>query len=108
MKLVNALKFALVIAVFICGCSKTGVTPVGVWGNAQLPETVEFRSDKSGVFVVKGQPSLAFTWEAADDSRVKVNVNFQGTIRSLAGRIDGDTFFLEGAGQQATYHRLKE
>jgi hypothetical protein len=108
MKTVNLLKLVLVVIVFVFGCSKTENSLIGVWNNVQSPESVAFRADKSGVFVVKDKPSLAFTWTTIDSNRVKIEVNFQGNVRTLHGRLDGDSFILEGTGQQATYRKAKQ
>ena len=109
MKAINTLKLVLIVAIFIFGCNRTSNDLIGVWSNAQTPETVAFRADKSGIFVVKDQPSLAFTWSTVDNTnRVKIDINFQGTVRTLLGRVEGDSFILEGTGQQATYRKVKQ
>ena len=108
MKVVNSLKLVLVAVVFIFGCAKSENSLIGVWSNVQTAETVSFRADKSGVFDVKDRPSLAFTWTTIDNNRVKIDINYQGNIRTLLGRLDGDSFILEGTGQQATYRRAKQ
>ena len=108
MKLVKVLMLILVATLCVWGCAKSGTDPVGVWSNIQTPESVEFKADKSGLFVVKDQPSLAFTWAAVDNNRVKVDINFHGTVRTLLGRVEGDMFILEGSGQKATYRRARQ
>ena len=108
MRIVTALKLVIVASLLVWGCTKSGDNLVGVWGNTQTPETVEFKADQSGIFVVKGQPSLAFTWVTLDNNRVKVDISFQGRVQSLLGRVVGDDFILEGSGQRATYHRMKQ
>ena len=108
MKAVNMFKLLLVTVVFVFGCAKTENSLVGAWNNVQSPETVTFRADKSGVFVVKDRPSLAFSWSIIDSNRVRIDINFQGNVRTLHGRLDGDSFILEGTGQQATYRKAKQ
>ena len=108
MKAVNIFKLVLVAIVFIVGCAKTENNLIGVWNNVQTAESVAFRADKSGVFVVKDRPSLAFTWTIIDSNRVKIDINFQGNVRTLHGRLDGDNFILEGTGQQATYRKATQ
>ncbi len=108
MRIVIALKLVIVASLLVWGCARSGDNLVGVWANTQTPETVEFKTDHSGIFVVRNQPSLAFTWVTLDNNRVKVDISFQGRVQSLMGRVDGDDFFLEGSGQRATYHRVKQ
>jgi hypothetical protein len=108
MKTINSLKLVFVAIVFVFGCAKTDNSLIGVWNNVQSPESVAFRADKSGVFVVKDRPSLAFTWTTIDKNQVKIDINFQGNVRTLHGRLDGDSFILEGAGQQATYRKASQ
>lgn len=108
MKVVTFLKLIIVVVLFVYGCSKAGTEPVGVWSNVQTPESVEFKADNTGLFVVKGLPSLVFTWKPIKNSQVRVDVNFQGTMRTLIGRVEGDNFILEGSGQKATYSRVNQ
>ncbi len=108
MRIITTLKLVIAASLLVCGCAKSGSGPVGVWSNTQTPETVEFKADRSGVFVVKDQPSLAFTWTTLDNNRVKVDISFHGSVRTLLGRVDGDDFVLDGSGQRATYHRMKQ
>ena len=108
MRIVTALKLVIVASLLLWGCAKSGTDPSGVWNNTQTPEAVEFKADRSGTFIVKDRPSLAFTWVTLDNNRVKVDISFQGRVQSLLGRIDGDDFILEGSGQRATYHRVKQ
>lgn len=108
MRGVTPLKLLLVAVVFICSCARGGNSPIGLWSNVQTPETVAFRADRSGVFEVKDRPSLAFTWTSMDDARVKIDIRFQGGVRTLLGRVEGENFILEGTGQQATYHKVRQ
>ncbi|GEM_PF-5924219 len=109
MKALSTLKLVPIVVIFILGCNKTSSDLIGLWGNVQTPETVAFRADKSGVFVVKDRPSLAFTWSIVDNTnRVRIDIDFQGKIRTLTGRLEGEEFILEGTGQQATYHKVTQ
>jgi hypothetical protein len=108
MKAVNMMKLVFVAVIFICGCTKTESNLVGAWSNLQTPESVEFKADKSGLFLVKDQPSLAFVWKVVDNDRVKVDINFHGSVRTLIGKVEGDRFVLEGSGQKATYRRIQQ
>jgi hypothetical protein len=110
MKAVNIFKIVLVAVavVFVVACAKKEDSLIGVWSNVQTAESVAFRADKSGVFVVKDRPSLAFTWTVVENNRVKIDINFQGNVRTLFGRLDGDSFILEGSGQQAIYRKDKQ
>jgi hypothetical protein len=103
------LKLIPIVVIFILGCNKTGNDLIGVWNNVQTPESVSFRADKSGIFVVKDRPSLAFTWSTVDNTnRVKIDIAFQGRVRTLNGRVEGENFILEGTGQQATYRKVMQ
>ncbi len=96
----------LIFAVLLAfGCAKGEVTLVGTWANVQLPETIEFKNDRTGIFVVKDKPSLPFKWTVADDGRVKLDIDVQGTVRTLYGKLDKGAFVMENNGQKATYRK---
>jgi len=94
----------IVIALTMCvaGCNREGSKLVGTWKNQTMPETVEFNKDKTGLFMVKDQPALPFTW-AMTDSNVRIDVAYQGKVQTLFGRMDNKSLILEGKGQQAVY-----
>ncbi|WP_129126942.1 hypothetical protein [Geomonas oryzae] len=86
------------------GCNRAeGV--VGTWANPQLPETVQFKADHTGVFVVKDLPSLQFTWQDDKNGTVRLDVAIRGTVKSLYGKLDNGAFVIAGNGQRAVYRR---
>lgn len=107
MNISRALRVLVVAVMFAFGCAKGEVSLVGTWANAQVPETIEFKSDQSGVFVVKDKPSLPFKWTLVDNGRVKMDIDFQGTVKTLYGKVDKDVFVMESDGQKATYRKTK-
>ncbi len=107
MNISRTVRLLLVGVLFVCGCAKSEVGLVGTWANVQLPETIEFKSDQTGVFVVKDKPSLPFKWAVADKGRVKLDIDVQGTVRTLYGKLDDGTFVMESDGQKATYRKTK-
>lgn len=107
MNIARAMKVLIVAVLFAFGCAKGEVSPVGTWANDKLPETIEFKGDQTGVFVVKDKPSLSFKWTAADKGRVKMDIDFQGTVKTLYGKVDNGTFVMESDGQKATYRKVK-
>jgi hypothetical protein len=94
----------LMMLVVTTGCNKAyGV--VGTWANPQVPETVQFKADHTGVFVVKGSPSLQFTWQDDKNGMVRLDISIQGTVKSLYGKLDNGAFVIAGNGQKAVYRR---
>ena len=102
----------LMVVVLLClafiGCNRTESKLIGKWKNISLPETVEFKSDKSGTFEVKNNPSLSFGWKILDEGRVEIDVNYMGNIQKLYGKLEKDTFVLEGKGEQAVYKKSSD
>lgn len=107
MKISRAVRLLVVAVLFVFGCAKGESTLVGTWANVQLPETIEFKSDRTGVFVVKDKPSLPFKWTVVDNDRVKLDIDVQGTVRTLYGKLDNGAFVMETDGQKATYRKTK-
>ncbi|GFE59084.1 hypothetical protein [Geobacter sp. AOG1] len=91
----------------LVGCSKADTRLVGKWKNQSLPEIVEFKSDKTGIFLVKDSPSLPFTWTVVKGSEVRIDIPFQGQVRSLTGSVEKNVFTLNGQGEQAVYVRME-
>lgn len=98
-------KMAIVAFLFILGCTRSETTLTGTWTNVQTPETVEFKSDQTGLFVVKDKPSLPFRWSLVDNGRVKMDINYLGTVKTLYGKIDNGTIVMESDGVKATYRK---
>ncbi len=107
MNIARGLRVLVIAVLFAFGCAKGEVSPVGTWANDKLPETIQFKDDRTGVFVVKDKPSLPFKWTIADKDRVKMDIDFQGTVKTLYGKVDNGTFVMEGDGQKATYQKTK-
>ncbi len=97
----------LLLPILIMGCNRTESRLVGKWKNVNMPEIVEFRGNKTGVFVVQGSPSLPFTWKVVEDKRVKIDIPYMGRVQSLFGKVTDDAFVLEGKGEQAVYKRAE-
>lgn len=94
------------LCVVFSGC-KQGGDVVGKWKNVNIPETIEFKKDMSGVFTVQNNPSLPFRWKDAGDGKIELDINFRGTVRTLYGKVDKNTFVLTGNGEQAVYNRVE-
>jgi hypothetical protein len=109
MKLFRMALFLGCIAVIfsVAGCNKDNNRIVGKWKNQSLQEIVEFKSDKTGIFLVKGSPSLPFRWTMATDDNVKIDIPYQGESRTLMGNLEKDMFILNGQGEQAIYVRME-
>ena len=108
MKKISAIMPILALICLVCiGCSKhDNASLIGKWQNVSMPETVDFKADQTGTFEIQGSPGLAFNWEKRIDGTVRVNIRFQGKIQTLTGRIDKDTFILEGNNEQARYKKM--
>ncbi len=107
MNFYKAVRLSIFAALFVFGCAKGESALVGTWANVQVPETIEFKNDRTGVFVVKDKPSLPFKWAVADNGRVKLDIDIQGTVRTLYGKLDNGAFVMESDGQKATYRKTK-
>jgi hypothetical protein len=107
------MKIARVVTPFVVsillafGCAKSDLKVTGTWANVRAPETIEFKKDKTGHFAVKDRPSLPFKWDAAEGDRVKIDVNFMGTTRTMYGKIDDGMLVVESAGQKETYQKVR-
>ncbi len=107
MTISRTVRLSIVAALFIFGCAKSEVALVGTWANVQLPETIEFKSDRTGVFVVKDKPSLPFKWTVDNNGQVRVDIDVQGTVKTLYGKVDNGVFVMGSDGQKATYRKAK-
>lgn len=107
MNISRAVRLLIVAVLFAFGCAKGEVGLVGTWANVQLPETIEFKGDQTGVFVVKDKPSLPFKWTVVDNGRVKMDIDVQGTVRILYGKLDNGAFVMENDGQKAVYRKTQ-
>ncbi len=106
-RLPGVAKLLIVAVLFVCGCAKSEVSLTGTWANVRAPETVEFKNDNTGLFVVKDRPSLPFKWVVAADGRVKMDIAFMGTTRTLYGKIDNGALVVENAGQKESYRKVR-
>lgn len=100
--------FMLVLATVILvgvGC-RQGNDVTGKWKNVNVPETIEFKKDMSGVFTVQNSPSLPFKWKIVGDGKVELDINFKGNVRTLYGKLEKNSFVLTGNGEQAVYNRV--
>ncbi len=107
MNISRAARLLIVAVLFVFGCAKSEVSVVGTWANVQLPETIQFKADRSGLFVVKDKPSLPFKWTVVDNGRVKMDIDVQGTVKTLYGKVDNGLFVMESDGQKATYRKTE-
>lgn len=109
MKLLRMALLLVCVVALSClvGCSKADTRLVGKWKNQSLPEIVEFKSDKTGIFLVKDNPPLSFTWRIDSGDSVKIDVPYQGHVRSLSGNVEKNVFILNGQGEQALYVRME-
>ena len=109
MKLLRTALLMVCVVALSClvGCSKADTRLVGKWKNQSLPEIVEFKNDKTGIFLVKDNPPLSFTWTIVKGDNVKIDISYQGQVRSLTGSVEKDVFVLNGQGEQALYVRME-
>jgi hypothetical protein len=105
-RIINAGKVAIVLFLFVFGCTLSEHNPTGTWENVQTPETVEFKSDQTGIFVVKDKPSLPFKWALVENGKVKMDINIHGMIKTLYGKVDNGSFVMESDGVKATYRKV--
>ena len=104
LKMILLLGIAAVCLSFL-GC-KQGNDVTGKWKNINLPETLEFRQDKTGIFIVQNNPNLPFKWKVLDNGKIELDINFMGNPRTLYGKMEKNTFILTGNGEQAVYSRI--
>jgi len=109
MKVMKITLLMVSVVVFSClvGCSKADTRLVGKWKNQSLPEIVEFKNDKTGIFLVKDSPPLSFTWTIESGDNVRIDIPYQGKVQSLSGNVDKNVFVLNGKGEQALYVRME-
>jgi hypothetical protein len=91
----------------LAACSRQDTPLTGRWINQSLPETVEFKNDHSGVFVVQGSPSLPFKWSLLNGNSVRIEIPYKGQSRSLAGIVERNTLTLNGREEQAVYVKME-
>ena len=97
----------LLIVSILTGCGNGDSQLIGKWQNENLPETVQFMKNKTGVFEVRDNPSLPFKWSLEDGNRIRLEFVVGGASKTLQGTIVKDEFFLRNAGQQAVYRKIK-
>lgn len=90
----------------VMGCSRTESKLVGKWQNENLPETLEFFENKTGVFEERSRPPLPFTW-SAQDNKVRLDVVIAGKTQPLTGELENDLFVMRNGNLKASYKKIK-
>ena len=105
MKLLKLSVSILILATLLEGaaCKSKQDRLIGLWDNVLLPETVQFKKDNTGQFVVKNMPTLRFTWQKMSDNTFQMNIDFEGGKKVLNGTLDNDTISLKNNGLTAVY-----
>ncbi len=98
---------AVVLLLIIVACSNAEKKVVGKWQHERLAETIEFFDDKTGIFDVKDNPSLAFRWSLPDEHHVKLEFRIANETKLLIGTIDKNTIMLKADSRQETYKKIK-
>lgn len=95
-----------VLLLAVLGCSRPESKLVGKWQNENLPETLEFLANKTGVFEERTRPPLPFKW-SMEDNRVRLDIIIGGTTQPLTGELSNDLFIMRNGNLQATYRKMK-
>ena len=108
----NAASFwkpALIILVVMLalGCSKAGPEVVGVWDNVKAPESVEFKTDGTGMFTYPNRqtPPLSFSWKNTVKNSCTLEVNFNGTSKTLTATVKDKSLEIESTMGKELYQR---
>jgi hypothetical protein len=107
MKLLRAVTLIVTVLglTLLFGCNRTESQLIGKWKNISLEEVVVFKNDKTGTFEVKNNPGLAFKWSILSDNKVKIDIVYMGKTQTLFGKLDNNSFVLEGRDEQAVYKK---
>jgi hypothetical protein len=97
--------FILLLLLCASGCSSKEQNLVGVWNNTNVPETLEFRADKTGTIISVHQPPLGFTWQKSGESKYALNIVYSGQQTVLNGYIQDSTFVLQRGVEKETYRK---
>lgn len=95
-----------VLLLVVIGCSRTESKLVGKWQNENLPETLEFLDNKTGIFEERNRPPLPFKW-SIQDNKVRLDVAIGGTAQPLMGELNNGLFVMRNGNLQATYRKMK-
>ncbi len=108
----NAASFwkpALLMLAFMLalGCAKAGPKIEGAWDNAKVPETVEFKTDGTGMFTYpnKQNPPLTFSWKHTVKNSYVLEVNFNGTSKTLTATVSDKGMEIESTMGKELYQR---
>jgi hypothetical protein len=97
----------IILVLFVFGCAKDDLKVTGTWANVRASETIEFKKNKTGIFIVKDRPSLPFKWSTAAGDVVRIDIAFMGSTKSLYGKIDNGMLVVESPGQKETYRKVR-
>ena len=92
------------VVMSLSACGKKA-EPNGIWQNMNVPESMEFKSDNTGVIQGKNLPPLMFTWKKSADHAYVLEVNFQGQMKQLKATVAKDALELEGEGGKEHYRK---
>lgn len=96
---------AVLLMMLALGCSKKADL-VGIWQNTSVQESIEFRSDNSGIIQGKQMPPLIFTWKETAKNSYNLEVDFQGQKRGLKALVQDGTMVLEGEQGKESYRKV--
>ena len=99
-----AMTMVLAVMFVLSACGKKA-EPNGIWQNMNVPESMEFKPDNTGVIQGKNLPPLMFTWKKSADHTYVLEVNFQGQMKQLKAVVSKDALELEGEGGKEHYRK---
>ena len=94
-----------VVLLLLCafGCSSKEKELVGTWNNNFVPETLEFRADKTGTIIPVDQRRMEFTWQESANHKYSLDLNFRGQKTVLNAIVQDNTLTLESSTGKETY-----
>lgn len=93
-----------VVALLLSGCSKKPEV-VGLWGNTNVKEMIEFKLDNTGIIHGENVQPLTFTWQETSPHSYNLDVNFQGQKKNLKGVLQDGTLVLESSLGKEIYRK---
>lgn len=97
----------VLVVLLLCafGCSSKGQELVGMWNNTNVPETMEFRADKTGVITAVDKHKMDFTWQLNSKNNFSININYGGQKTAVNAILQDNTLVLEMNAVKETYRK---
>lgn len=95
----------LLLILCVSGCSSKDHELVGIWNNTNVPETMEFKADKTGTITAVDKKLISFTWHENAKHKYSVDINYGGQKTAVNCVVQDNTLILENGMVKETYRK---